>query len=72
MNQNSWPKRWGYFGNEPPCNHLIELRSFLETFGLDVYSEHGEPDRWVNVHCQQCHKTYEVSFRIDLVGESNG
>jgi len=60
---------WGKYGDEPPCEHLLSLREFLVASGLCVYSEHGEPDHWVNVHCAKCHRTYEVSFRDDLQGE---
>lgn len=63
------PDGWGKWGNEPPCEHLVALRNLLFLTGMCVYSEHGEPDLWVNVSCEKCHRTYEVSFRDDLQGE---
>ena len=54
---------WGSFGSEPPCSHLLELREFLETNELNIYSEMSEsPYGWVSVHCAECHKTYEVTL----------
>ena len=58
-----WPQNWGHSVSEKPCEHLLALRDYLELRGLCVWSEHGEPDAWVNVFCGQCQKTYEVSFR---------
>lgn len=55
--------RWGYFGNRPPCAHLVALRAFLEASEMAVYSEHGEdPKGWVNVVCSQCARTYETTL----------
>jgi len=54
---------WGQYGKEPPCEHLLELRKFLEENEIDVWSEHGEmPMGWVNVHCEKCKRTYEVTL----------
>lgn len=64
------PDGWGSYGKEPPCEHLLELRHLMVRLGLCVYSEHGEPDLWVNVHCKHCRRTYEVSFRDDFRGGS--
>ena len=55
---------WGNWGGEPPCEHLLSLRNYLEDTGLSVYSEHGEsPNGWVNVHCPKCHRTYGVTLQ---------
>lgn len=56
--------KWGYFGEEPPCEHLLNLRAVLEQTGMEVWSEHGEqPSGWVNVYCGRCHRTYETVLR---------
>lgn len=55
---------WGRYGSEPPCEHLIELREFLENNQITVWSEHGEePAGWVNLHCTRCGRTYETTLR---------
>lgn len=55
---------WGFYGSEPPCEHLIALRAFLEANEMGVYSEHGtKPIGWVNVHCALCKRTYETVLR---------
>ena len=55
---------WGYWRKEPPCEHLLALRAFLETNEMTVRSEHGEePHGWVNVHCEKCHRTYGTVLR---------
>lgn len=43
-----------------PCEHVLALIAHLKTMGLAVWSEHGEPDGWVNVACGSCHRTFEV------------
>jgi hypothetical protein len=46
------------------CPHIQELRAYLESAGLSVWSEHGEsPSGWVNVHCEKCHRTEEITLR---------
>jgi len=55
---------WGFFGFEPPCEHLVALRQFLESSGLGIWGEDSlHPDGWVNVLCSHCHRTYEVTLR---------
>jgi len=66
MMRKSAPDGWGSWGDEPACEHLVALRNMLQLTGLCVYSESGEPDLWVNVSCEHCKRTYEVSFRDDL------
>ena len=57
-------KKWGMYGDEPPCIHLLSLRDFLEANNLEIYSEHGvDPSGWVNIHCPQCGRTYETLLR---------
>jgi len=56
-------EEWGYYGDKPPCEHLLALRKFLEDNDMGVYSEHGEgPMGWVNVHCEKCGRGYEVTL----------
>lgn len=65
-------KEWGNYGNEPPCEHLIELLGHLYRTGMDIWSEHGEsPSGWVNVKCKKCGRTYETTLdpRINRSGE---
>jgi len=55
---------WGYWGNDPPCEHIIALRNFLIESGLSVYGENTESPRgWVNVNCEKCQKTYEATLQ---------
>jgi len=55
---------WGQFGVEQPCAHLLALRQFLTDSNMYVYGEFTEaPDGWVNVHCGECRRTYEVTLR---------
>lgn len=55
---------WGRYGSEPPCEHLVALRAFLEASGLKVWAEHSEgPWGWCNVHCPHCHRTYETTLQ---------
>lgn len=44
------------------CEHVRELRAELERRGIRIWSEHGEPDGWVNIGCATCHRTYELSL----------
>lgn len=63
---------WGRFGDEPPCSHLVALLDYLRVNRLDIWSEHGsQPDGWVNVHCESCHRTYETTLdpNINRSGE---
>ena len=54
-------KKWGYYGDEPPCEHLLALRRFLEENEMTIWSEHGtNPFGWVNIHCSKCGRTYET------------
>jgi len=56
--------KWGYYNNDPPCEHLLALRKFLEEKDMEVWSEHGTgPHGWVNVHCAACKKTYETTLQ---------
>ena len=43
----------------PVCAHVGNIRTALALTGIDIYSEHGEPYGWVNVHCEKCGITYE-------------
>lgn len=55
--------KWGKYNGELPCLHLVALRRFLEATRLSIWSERGEnPEGWVNVHCDQCDRTYEVTL----------
>ena len=55
---------WGAYGDEPPCEHLLALRGYLEEHGLSVWGELTEqPGGWVNVGCETCGRTYEVTLR---------
>ena len=46
------------------CEHIKELRKWLEEHGIEVWSEHGEPEGWVNVSCpDKSHHTYECLLR---------
>lgn len=57
-------KGWGRYGGEPPCTHLIMLVKRMRELGVAIWSEHGvQPDGWVNVSCEQCCRTYEVTLR---------
>lgn len=56
--------RWGYYGDKPPCEHLIALRKFLEDNEIKIYSEHEE-DGWVNVRCKKCQRIYETTLRFN-------
>ena len=56
--------RWGYWGKEPPCEHLLALRDYLRQKQLEISSERGEnPDGWVNIDCNRCHRCYETILR---------
>ena len=46
------------------CEHVAALRSDMRARGITIWSEHGEcPQGWVNVHCEACHRTFEVTMR---------
>lgn len=52
---------WGEYGEKKPCRHLLALRDFMKSTGMDVWSEHGtEPGGWVNIGCSSCRRTYEA------------
>lgn len=52
------------------CRHILDLRAYLESNGLSVWSEHGEqPSGWVNVHCEKCHRTEEITLRKSSNGK---
>lgn len=56
--------RWGYWGDDPPCLHLLALRAFLEANRMEVWSEEGlSPEGWVNVSCDACRRAYETVLR---------
>jgi len=43
------------------CEHVLELEAIMRHSKIDIYSEHGEEPRgWVNVHCGECDRTYEI------------
>lgn len=64
MNTTSQMKGWGEFNGESPCPCLTGLRKYIEDNNLSVYSEHGEePSGWVNVHCPNHWRTYEVTLK---------
>lgn len=44
-------------------NHIIPLGKELVERGFDIWSEHGEPDQWVNINCRECGWTHEISLR---------
>lgn len=57
-----------YYDDEygEPCEHIKALRQYLEDHGLTVFSEEGEPQRWVNVSCaESTHFTYEGMLQPD-------
>lgn len=63
-------KTWGHYGRNPPCEHLLALRAFLVANGLAVWAEHSEgPNGWVNVGCDACQRTYEVTLRAPWATE---
>jgi hypothetical protein len=55
--------KWGYYGDKPPCKHLVRLRQYLADEELEIWGEHTEPDQWVNISCERCSKTYETRLR---------
>lgn len=47
-----------------PCEHVEALRVEMRTRRITIWSEHGEqPHGWVNVHCDLCKRTYEITMR---------
>lgn len=67
--------RWGHYGMEPPCEHLIALLDYLRRHRMDVWSEHGEdPPGWVNAYCETCHRTYNTTLdpNLNRSGEHDG
>jgi hypothetical protein len=53
--------KWGFYGDKPPCEHLLALRAFLESMDMWVKGELTDTG-WVNVHCRECARTYEVEM----------
>lgn len=39
---------------------LSKLRAALVALGFDIWSEHGEPDNWVNVFCRRCENIHRI------------
>ncbi len=57
-------RRWGMYGDKPPCTHLLQLRDAIRKLGIEIWSERGEdPQGWVNVWCGECHRTYQTTLR---------
>lgn len=55
---------WGDWGEESACEHLKALREFIVASGIGIWAEHSEQPRgWVNVYCEKCKRTYEVTLR---------
>lgn len=55
---------WGHYADELPCKHLLDLRRFLEENQMSIWAEHSEgPQGWVNVRCEQCNRTHEITLR---------
>lgn len=44
------------------CEHMTELRTYLQSNQISIYSEHGD-NGWVNVHCGQCKTIYETVIK---------
>jgi len=63
---------WGMWGSEEPCKHLKKLREFLEKNDMTVWSQHGQPNGWVNVHCTDCSRTYETVLQEPWCDECEG
>ena len=64
--------KWGYWGKEPPCEHLVALRTFLEGNQMEITSEHGiDPSGWVNVSGESCSRTYETVLRPPWADDPN-
>lgn len=40
-------------------------RSPLASMDVSIWSEHGESDGWVNVHCKTCSRTFETNLEIE-------
>lgn len=63
---------WGRYGQEPPCEHLVALRNFLEASGLKVWAEHAEsPWGWCNVHCSDCQRTYQTTLQPSVLDDES-
>jgi hypothetical protein len=46
------------------CEHVRALKAHLTSCGLVIWGEFTEdPGGWVNVTCQACNRTYEVSLQ---------
>jgi len=56
--------KWGQWGDESACEHLLALREYLLANELSVSGEGTQnPRGWVNVHCARCNRTYEVTLQ---------
>jgi hypothetical protein len=54
---------WGKYGDQPPCEHLLALRRFLEENQMEVIGDDTfDPYGWVNVTCNKCSRCYEVTL----------
>lgn len=49
------------------CIHIQELKKITDTMEIRIWSEHGEPDGWVNVHCNRCNNIFETSLLADYI-----
>ena len=47
---------------EELCEHILELDAVRKRLNIKIWSEHGEPDGWVNIYCPVCHITFESSI----------
>jgi len=61
---------WGFWGNEPPCEHMLALREFLIANWMDIWGEFTD-DGFVNVSCERCSRTYETTLRFGEEDESD-
>lgn len=59
--------RWGYWGIEPPCEHIRKLRGYLRANGLGIWGE-DTTDGWVNLSCETCGKTYGLTLKEPFAG----
>jgi hypothetical protein len=61
---------WGYYGDKPPCEHLVALRAYLEDTGITIWSEHAaEPAGWVNINCPHCQRTHQTVLQPPWLDE---
>lgn len=49
-------------------HHIRPLGKELAERGFIIWSEHGEPDGWVNINCRECGWTHQLSLRDQFSG----